>query len=443
VVDNVAGSRAPDTTLLGIAGVAAALLFLAFLVGLLWWLVWGISRLPTLGSADLRLALRSLTTRRLRTAVTLLALTAGMFALSSITFFGLGAREIIRFQFSETLGGNILALPLLPPEVGDPVLDLILRNLDGVQHTSRLSFNTGRLIAVDGSEVRLEGRRSVGVPLVLLSRDSDNPALSSGPVLAGRDLTPEDRGRSVIVLSAQSLLEAAIESYTLDDLGVEVGSTVIVQVRGRPVAFEVVGIVGSPSGFAPNIAGAYLPPNAPGVMVDREVRAVQVAPDRVDSALRALAQSPLVFAVDVTFIDALMKRLLDQLSAIPTIVGLLSLLAAAVIMANTVALATLERRRQIGVLKAVGLKRRRVFSVMLLENTLIGLLGALLGIGLSLLGVNLLTALGTGLVLPIPSDALPIAAGLVIAAVLIAWTATFLSARAVVRERVAVVLRYE
>ena len=46
-------------------------------------------------------------------------------------------------------------------------------------------------------------------------------------------------------------------------------------------------------------------------------------------------------AIDVQFIDGLIGRLIDQFAAIPTIVGLLSLFAASVIMANTVALSTL------------------------------------------------------------------------------------------------------
>jgi putative ABC transport system permease protein len=159
--------------------------------------------------------------------------------------------------------------------------------------------------------------------------------------------------------------------------------------------------------------------------------------------LLAFSEIPFVFALDISFIDSLLTRLINQFSAIPTIVGLLSLLAAAVSMANTVSLATLERRRQIGILKAVGLKGRRVLWVMLLENTLVGLLGGVLGIGVSALGVAIMTALGQGDAIPIPRDAVPAALALIGASVLIAWVSTFLSARVAVQERVANVLRYE
>ena len=160
---------------------------------------------------------------------------------------------------------------------------------------------------------------------------------------------------------------------------------------------------------------------------------------------RALAElSSLIFAlaIDVQFIDGLISRLIDQFAAIPTIVGLLSLLAAAAIMANTVALATLERRRQIGILKAIGLKSRRVLQVMFIESSLVGLLSALLGIGISALLISLLAASG-GITIPLPTDARLTALALTIAALLIGWTATFLSARLALKERVMNVLRYD
>jgi putative ABC transport system permease protein len=103
----------------------------------------------------------------------------------------------------------------------------------------------------------------------------------------------------------------------------------------------------------------------------------------------------------------------------------------------------LERRRQIGILKAVGLRGGRVLSVVLLENTLVSLLGGLLGIGLSSLGVVIMSRYGLDITMLIPTDALPVAVALVVAALFIAWISTFLSAQTVLGERVTNVLRYE
>ncbi len=441
VLQDLIGIRTVLVFVLGILGVAAALVLLAVLTGIFWMLVWVIGRLPSFGSAGLRLALANLSTRRFRTATTLLALTAGMFALSSISFVGLGTRDVVRFQFSETLGGNIITVPLLPGDFGQPLIEALLRNLPGVEHISTLNFNNSYIRQVDGEPVSFEGVR-YGVRLTILTRNSD-VTIPNGPVLVGRDLQPEDRGQPVVVLSQQAAVESLLEDYTLEDLGITVGSTIRLAIRGGERDFEVIGIVGNANGLAPNIAGAYLPPDIPGLEADREVTIAMVEPDKINDVLLSLSTTPLLFAIDATFIDSLLKRLIDQLSAIPIVVGLLSLLAAAVIMANTVSLATLERRHQIGILKAVGLKRSRVLSIMLLENTVIGLLGGVLGVGISMAATGFLTAFGTGVVTPLPPGATTIALGLVVASVLIAWLATFLSARVAISEKVTAVLRYE
>ena len=433
----------PPTILIGIALVTALLLVLGLLVGVLWLLVWLISRLPAFGNVDLRLALRNLTARRTRTATTLLALSAGMFALSSISFFGLGARQILEFQFAETLGGNVMVVPLVRQQIGQSLVSTLLAMQSDINYNTHMGAYFARLQAVDGSPVQVEGD-GPGVTLPLVVRETEKPNLRSGTLLAGRDLQPDDYGQPVIVLSEQSLVESALRDFTMSDLGVGINSTVTITINGRDYQFQVVGLVTSPNNIIPNMGGAFLPPG----VIDLDTayarfNILDVAPENLNNVLLRLSSIPLLLAVDVTFLDSLMVRLIEQMSAIPTIVGLLSLAAAAVIMGNTVSLATLERRHQIGVLKAMGLKRRRVLRVMLLENTLIGLLGGVFGILVSALLVGLMTALGTGIPIPVPAEGRLLAVGLIAMSVLIAWAATFFSARLTINERVARVLHYE
>jgi hypothetical protein len=67
----------------------------------------------------------------------------------------------------------------------------------------------------------------------------------------------------------------------------------------------------------------------------------------------------------------------------------------------------------------------------------------LIGIGISSLGVSVLTLVGTGFGIPIPSDARLVTLGLVAASVVIAWIATLMSARVAIGETVAKILHYE
>jgi ABC-type antimicrobial peptide transport system permease subunit len=352
----------------------------------------------------------------------------------------MGAREIVRIQFAQTLGGNVMILPLIPKEIAQPLIDVTLAFQPGIEYKTVMNLNAGQIIQLDGHSIVID-ETDREVPVTILTRETNNPNLNSGPVLQGRDLTPEDRGKRVVVLSEQSLVESVFRGFTLDEVGIHAGSQIRMRLPGGTYDFEVIGIVGNQNGFSPNIAGAFIPP---GVIDSRySVNVIQVAPENLNETLLNLSSNPILLSLDVTFIDALLRRLVEQLAAIPMVIGLLSLLAAAVIMANTVSLAILERRRQIGILKAIGLKRSRVLRIILLENTIIGLLGGLIGIGLSSLGVSLMTALGAGIPIPIPTEARLIAVGLLVSSLLIAWIATLVSARGIIRERVLRVLRYE
>lgn len=457
----------PNPYVLGIIGVAGTLLILGILIGLLWIVVWLVGKLPSFGWVDLRLALRNLATRRLRTATTLLALSAGMFALSSIAFVGAGVREILQQTLTESLGGNVMIIPVLPPPLAQTLINGKLNQLgDKVQYRTRLQMDSGVVVAVDGVDVdesqnlsRREIQRQINEAaragdyekvnalsemlsarfVSVMIRDTDNPRLTSGELLAGRGLTQEDRGRPVTVAKLTPLLAA---------MGVEVGSTITLRLGDETYDFEVVGL--RPDSDVQSLQDAI---NTADFLLPVEVvspsafnftlNVIQVQPELLNEVLLDLSSLPLIYSLDVTFIDGLLRRLLDQMSAIPILVGLLSLGAAAVIMANTVALATLERRRQIGILKAVGLKGQRVLRIMLLENTMVSLLGGVLGIGLSALGVVIMTSLGLELAILVPADAMPVAIALVVAAVFIGWLATVLSARVAVGERVMNVLRYE
>ena len=76
---------------------------------------------------------------------------------------------------------------------------------------------------------------------------------------------------------------------------------------------------------------------------------------------------------------------------------------------NTLALSVIERTREIGLLRAVGVTRRQLRSMIRLESVAISILGAVLGIGLGLIfGISLqraMTSQGIG-VLSIPATQL-------------------------------------
>ncbi len=110
--------------------------------------------------------------------------------------------------------------------------------------------------------------------------------------------------------------------------------------------------------------------------------------DVVASAVRGLPAVDQV--VDYReFLDGLF-RILDGLRNAALATAGIQLVAATLLIANTVRVAAFSRRREIGVMRLVGATRLYIALPFLLEGVLAGLVGALLGVGLLLLGKRFL-----------------------------------------------------
>jgi ABC-type antimicrobial peptide transport system permease subunit len=139
-------------------------------------------------------------------------------------------------------------------------------------------------------------------------------------------------------------------------------------------------------------------------------------------------------------VDTFVNQLLNNLVIMLTTIASLAMIAGLIIIANAVALAMLERRREMGILKSVGHTSRSILATVLIENGLVGLLGSLVAMLLVVGAVTALSAfvfhttlgIGPGLVSLI-IGATSIVTMLV--AMLVAWGA--------VRVRPLDVLRYE
>ena len=136
------------------------------------------------------------------------------------------------------------------------------------------------------------------------------------------------------------------------------------------------------------------------------------------------------------FIDQYLNYMLLTLT---TIAGL-SLLAGVIIIANAVALAMLERRRELGILKSVGYTSGTVLSEVLIENGVIGGVGAFLAMLLVAFAMSLLGKF----VFKTGFDVNPIIVlALIVGAALLAMVTAAIVAYGAVRVRPLEVLRYE
>lgn len=178
-----------------------------------------------------------------------------------------------------------------------------------------------------------------------------------------------------------------------EDLGVSVGEKIAIEnqefeVIGTLEESESRGMLRSLSGD-PNY-GIYLPLEAvdslfgePGKVSLALVRAAEGADvDQVAQMVRqvmTMAGTP-VTTTTVQEMSEMATRILGSLQSTLAAIAAISLLVGAIGVMNTMYTAVLERTREIGIMKAVGAKRKHVLGLFLLESGLMGLFGGGLGV---------------------------------------------------------------
>jgi putative ABC transport system permease protein len=90
-------------------------------------------------------------------------------------------------------------------------------------------------------------------------------------------------------------------------------------------------------------------------------------------------------------VQATISEITDTLTLFLGGIGAISLLVGAIGVANTMFMSVLERTKEIGILKALGMTSGDITVLFLIESALIGLIGGILGLGLSLVASFALT----------------------------------------------------
>jgi hypothetical protein len=231
----------------------------------------------------------------------------------------------------------------------------------------------------------------------------------------------------------------AIRSSEGDMPDVGVGDEITLAVERDTIKFRVVGV--GEEGISFSDANLYAPLAAFGDHQANSVFAIaDVKENHIRDVRRSLAHVPGAFVLETRLINDLLNRIIGQFTSFPILVAALALVTGGVVIANAVALSTMERRREIGVMKALGLQRERVLGMLLLENGLMGIVGGLIGVGISFVGLLLsLTGDDMGIV-EIPYATAFSLMGLCI---LISLVAALLSVWGASGEKPLNVLRYE
>lgn len=443
----------------------------AVLYAVLWVIIWLVGRfLPTWRLVDLKLALRAMQTNKGRAASTLLALVVGVFTLSLITMLATAITNRFEQVLENEVGGNVI---IFAAGAGDALsaVESRLEEMEGVRSYSAMGiYSTNLVSATDVStnqvltldQLIARARQSESgtadtLSWMFTSIDARGVVSNLPDVefYQGRQLNAADTGPwdsdageyPPIVISATTEVIAA---------GLEVGDQLLLEFtppvgrladgERRLVRFEIVGMIDRRmSGVQINFGSSSYAPNSAfpaGLRPDSVSAIVDIEETQIRTLRQSMSEIPLAFVMETKLLNDLLNRILDQFTSFPILVAALALVVGGIVIANSVALATLERRREIAIMKAVGLQRERVLGMLLLEYGLMGLIGGLIGVGLGGIGLLflLISAFGGDLGRSIPYMT---ALQLMALCVLIALAAAVLTAWRASGEKPLNVLRYE
>jgi len=385
---------------------------------------------------SLRTALTGLTTNKMRAALTMLGIIIGVASVVALLSIGQGVEASVASQI-QGLGSNLIFVTANQPDdqsapayvttadaeaLADPFnapsLVTVAPTMQGQLHVSHADEDKN--LTVIGTTDQYADVRSM------------EPAM--GGFLIGSDLDEQARV-AVLGWGAYSDLFA--------DGDYPIGQTITID----DIRLEVIGVLEEQGGFGADDDAVFVPLTLAQTRFfpqrtlsgERPVAAIYTSAideTQVDAAVEQITdvlrerhdlaagdtddfnvtsqQAVLDFANQIT---GILTVFLGAIAGISLLVGGMgaiagiSLLVGGIGIMNIMLVSVTERTREVGIRKAVGATKRDILLQFLLEAIVLSFLGGLLGIGLGILGANLVSNLTPDLMTKVTTGTLALAAG--------------------------------
>ncbi len=410
--------------------------------------------LPRSWKSSTMMALRNIDRQRARTTTTLLALFVGIFAVGLILVLGLNVRDTIDKAVASNQVYNVGAIAskneIDALEAGRSTIPGLSKSMQNtIATTVPVSINSRSIANIlqgvnSNSASNGPGRQDVLNELSGVQgfdvANNQFPEQLNVQITAGRSLNAADANTSNVLIPAQLTDLASIAGH------INTNSTIVLaSADGKQTeTLTVVGIysfhgVGGSTEPLLTTTKAVQELSQPGTL--QSIFCMKIDPNSVGKALAVIDRlAPNALVINQSNITSFIDQFLNYILLTLITVAGLSLLAGIIIIANAVALAMLERRRELGILKSVGYTSSTLLSEVLIENAFIGGLGATLAMVFVTLAINVI---GRFVFNASFSSNNPITLVLILGAALLTMITAALVAYGSVRVRPLEVLRYE
>ncbi len=308
------------------------------------------------------LALRNLARTKVRSVLAIVGILIGVMAISSIGIFGESLKAVVLENFKDVANEVIIT-----PDYTHGYTSISERTVKKIE-----SLPYAEMV----------------IPVKSTSSLVEHRGKRTYATIYGMDL---EKVKSLFELKSGNYKGCLVGSKIAEFFGIRVGEKI--SIAGRE--FRVDGIIreGARFDINPNYA-VILPMREFNRLFNVEYSMVIVkvsSMDKIDAFKRAVERvvnrkESKVSVLELKMIVDRLKKVFSKMSLFLMAIAGISLLVAGISILNIMLMSTIERTKEIGIMRAIGAYRETIMMIFLLEALVLGLIGSLIGGALSVLG---------------------------------------------------------
>ncbi len=310
----------------------------------------------------IELALRNLSRTKVRSALAVIGIVIGVMAISSIGIFGESLKAVVLENFKD-IANEVIVTP-------DYVHGFTSIDARTVQKIEAIPFAEVVIPVKSGSAL-------------VKSRDKKTYA-----TIYGMDIR---KAKYLFELSSGSYRGCLVGSRIAEFFGLRVGGKITIDGK----EFRVGGIIKEGARFDINPNYAVILPmrefdrifSTEYSMVIVKVKSINEIDEFKDAVNRMINRKESKVSVfELKMIVERIKKVFGKMTLFLMAIAGVSLLVAGISILNIMLMSTIERTKEIGLMRAIGAYRETILKMFLTEALILGLVGSLIGGALSFLG---------------------------------------------------------